>query len=129
MKAARVIVTMSGAQWQIELRNALESEGYEVTVAKTADQTVQETIAGLHDLLILDATVEDAMDGIEPHELCRAIRSKSDLGIIILSRGDGKPCSIDALNAGADDYLQAPFVQEELLARVRAILRRVARPA
>ena len=56
------------------------------------------------------------------------MRPKSDLGIILIDRDDTNLGSIDALNAGADDYVPAPFVLAELLARVRAILRRVSRP-
>lgn len=59
--------------------------------------------------------------------LCRRIRLKSDLGIIVLAGHDTTQGRIDAWNAGADDFLSSPFVYRELLARVRALLRRVTR--
>jgi two-component system KDP operon response regulator KdpE len=60
------------------------------------------------------------------YDLCRTVRPKSNLGIILLIEDDDRQRKIDALEAGADDYMIAPFLPEELLARVRALLRRVA---
>jgi DNA-binding response OmpR family regulator len=121
MKMGRVLVASGGVEMRRELRTALEFEGHVVVEAETASQTIEETSSGLHDILILDS----ALDGAGPYELCRAIRPKSDLGIILLSRDDSGQGRIDALNAGADDYVPDRFVVAELLARVRAILRRV----
>jgi two-component system KDP operon response regulator KdpE len=104
-----------------ELRIGLEFEGHRVTETETPDRTLEELDSGLQYALILASR----MDGIEPHELCRAIREKSELGIIVLACGETKQGRIDALNAGADDYLASPFVPRELQARVRAVLRRV----
>jgi two-component system, OmpR family, KDP operon response regulator KdpE len=122
-KAGRIIVAASGAKERTELRNALECEGHQVAVAETAGQTLKESCSGSHQALILAAQFE----GIEPHTLCRRIRLKSDLGIIVLAGDDTTQDRIDAWNAGADDYLSLPFVYRELLARVRAVLRRVTR--
>ena len=102
---------------------ARELEGHQVAETETADETLQETCSGLHDAFILDSRFE----GIESYQLCRTIRLKSDLGIIVLTGDDTKQGRIDAFNAGADDYLPSPFVFQELLARVRAVLRRVTR--
>lgn len=124
VKVGRIIVASEGAQEREELRAALELEGHVVAEVETADQTLQETCSGMHHVLILDSGFE----GIKPYELCRTIRLKSDLGIIVLAGDDTKPARIDALNAGADDYLPSPFVWQELLARVRAVLRRVTPP-
>jgi two-component system, OmpR family, KDP operon response regulator KdpE len=123
MKTGRILVASSGSEMRSELRTALEAEGHLVTEAETARQTIEETSSRLHDVLILDS----ALDQAGPYELCRSIRPKSDLGIIVLSREDSGQCRIDALNAGADDYVPDRFVFAELLARVRAILRRVTR--
>jgi two-component system KDP operon response regulator KdpE len=121
MKTCRILVASSGLEMRKELRSALEFEGHLVVEAVTACQTIEETSSGLHDVLLLDS----ALDGSGPYELCRAIRPKSDLGIILLSRDHSAQGRIDALNAGADDYVPDRFVFAELLARVRAILRRV----
>jgi two-component system KDP operon response regulator KdpE len=124
MRAGRIIVASSSAEECKELRIALEFEGHPVTEAETADQTLQATYSGRHQVLILGSGFE----GIEPYELCRIIRRKSDLGIIVLAGSDStNQRRIDALNAGADDYVPFPFALRELQARVRALLRRVMR--
>jgi two-component system KDP operon response regulator KdpE len=123
MNTGRILVASSDAETRDELRTALEFEGHEVSEAGTAEEIVQAACCGLHDAVLLESSI----NGIGPSELCRAIRPKSDLGIIVLNRDDTGQARIDALNAGADDYVPAPFVLAELLARVRAILRRVTR--
>jgi two-component system KDP operon response regulator KdpE len=123
MKTGRILVASGGAQMRGELRTALEFEGHAVVEVETASETIEETSSGLHDVLILDS----ALEKVGPYELCRAIRPKSDLGIILLIRDDSGQGRIDALNAGADDYVPDRFALAELLARVRAIMRRVSR--
>jgi len=118
-----VIVAGSDSQKRLEVRMTLESEGYDVAETSAPDRTIQEACSGEYDLLILDSAIE----GIGSYELCRAIRSKSDLGIIVLRCDERELTGSDVLNAGADDYLPSEFVKGELLARVRAILRRVPR--
>jgi len=120
-KRRRIIVAGAGAQERKELRLALELEGHHVLEAETADETLRETWSGRHHALILDSR----LDGLEPCELCRSARLKSNLGIIVLAADDTTQGRIDALNAGADDRLASPFALRELLARVRAVLRRV----
>jgi DNA-binding response OmpR family regulator len=121
--AGRILVASSTTETRLDLRNALESDGHEVTEALTAAQIVHQASSEMHEALIVDSL----MDGIAAYGLCRAIRPKSNLGIIVLG-GESATSAIDALNAGADDFVPAPFVMAELLSRVRAILRRVARP-
>jgi DNA-binding response OmpR family regulator len=123
IRAGRMIVASRSARERKELRMALEFDGHQVAEAETVDQTLQEICSGLHHVLILDSGLE----GIEPYEFCRRIRLKADLGIIVLAGDDTKQRRIDALNAGADDYLPSPFVLREMVARVRAVLRRVTR--
>src|ERR1700689_1455019 len=123
MKTGRVLVASSGVETRTQLRAALEFEGHLVAEGETAAQAIEETSSGLHDVLLLDSV----LDGVGPYELCRAIRPKSDLGIILLSRDDSGQGRIDALNSGADDFVPDHFILAELLARVRAILRRVVR--
>jgi|HubBroStandDraft_1064217.scaffolds.fasta_scaffold109651_2 two-component system KDP operon response regulator KdpE len=119
--AGRVIVASGSARRRAELRTDLEFEGHQVTEAETSGQTTDQTCSGRHNVLILDSQLED----VEVHDLCRAIRARSDLGIIVLAGDDTQQARIDALNAGADDYVPSPFVVRELLAQVRALLRRV----
>jgi len=118
-----IVVASGDIQRRRELRAALEFEGHRVAEAETAHDTLQETCSEAHDVLLLDSE----MEGAKLHELCRAIRPQSDLGIIVLNRDDTGQARIDALNSGADDCVPAPFVMAELLARVRAILRRLGR--
>ena len=124
MKTGRIIVASGSALKREELRGGLEFEGYEVSEAKTADQAIERTCSGMYDVLILDSE----MEGIGLHELCRTIRPKSEVGIIVLTHDDTEQARIDALNAGADDSVPPVFLFAELLARVRAILRRMIRP-
>jgi DNA-binding response OmpR family regulator len=120
-----VIVAGSNPQKRLEVRTALEREGYDVAETSAPDRTIQEACSGNYDLLVLDSAIE----GIGPYELCRAIRARSDLGIIVLRRDEHELARSDVLNAGADDYLPSMFVAAELVARIRAILRRLPRPA
>ena len=121
-KASRILVAGRTAEGREELRIALELEGHQIAEAETAEQTLKETCSRRHHLFILSSGFE----GKEPYELCRSIRLRSDLAIIVLAgHGDTRQSRIDALNAGADDHLATPFVLRELLARMRAVLRRV----
>jgi two-component system KDP operon response regulator KdpE len=106
-----------------ELPSALEFEGHAVARAETAAEAIQEACSEQHHMLVMDSVV----DGIAAYGLCRTIRTKSKLGIMVLGGKLGSG-AIDALNAGADEYVAEPFIMAELAARVRAILRRVARP-
>src|SRR5579863_486002 len=120
MIANRILV----ASKNTELRAALELEGNVVSEAVSGAETVRLALTGRYDVLIIDSVG----DGIAAHELCRTIRPQSKLGIIVCG-GQLGSSAIDSLNAGADDYIPAPFVQAELLARVRAISRRLVCPS
>ena len=111
-----------GAKERSEWRAALEFEGHQVDEVETALGVVPAACSGWHDVLLLDSGIR----GVESYELCRAIRSHSELGIVVIN-GDSTQSPIDALNAGADDYVPGPLVLPELLARIRAILRRLPR--
>jgi len=121
MNSARILVAGGAAHARKELRAALEFGRHEVEEAETSEQTIGQTRSGRYDLLIVEAGIDDG--GL--HRLCTAVRLDSNLGIIVL--GGRSAGSIEALNAGADDYVPIPLVVAELLARVRAILRRVTR--
>jgi two-component system KDP operon response regulator KdpE len=104
------------------LRTSLQAQGYEVKTAVDGEAGYNAAMDWLPDLIVTDLSMP-AMNGVE---LCRAVREKSRVPIIVLSvRGEEKS-KIEALDAGADDYVTKPFSMNELLARVRANLRRVA---
>jgi two-component system KDP operon response regulator KdpE len=104
------------------VRLALEGEGHEVHEAETLKRGLIEAGTRRPDLLVLDLGLPDG-DGTE---LIRDLRTWSDIPVIVLSARGGEADKIGALDAGADDYLVKPFSAGELLARVRAHLRRRA---
>jgi two-component system, OmpR family, KDP operon response regulator KdpE len=122
MNTGRILVASAGAETRKEVRAGLQFEGYHVAEVEAAGQTVAEACSGAHDVLLLDARTE----GVAPFQVCRAIRPQSNLGIIVFN-GEAQQVLIDVLNAGADDCVAAPLLVPELLARVRAFLRRFVR--
>ncbi len=102
------------------LRTSLEAEGFIVHEAETGKQALVEAATRKPDLLILDLGLPD-MDGVD---VIRDIRSWTALPIVVLSARTQESDKIDALDAGADDYLTKPFGVGELMARVRVVLRR-----
>jgi two-component system KDP operon response regulator KdpE len=98
----------------------LRSRGYTVTTAETGKDALAAIDAERPDLVVLDLGLPD-MDGTV---VCERIRARSDMPILILSARLTEPDKIAALDRGADDYITKPFSPEELLARVRAALRR-----
>ncbi|HEY1760374.1 MAG TPA: response regulator transcription factor [Bryobacteraceae bacterium] len=121
--AGRILIAGSGARQRALLRMALETEGHQITDGEDVDRTLREACSGVHQVLILSS----GFQSVDRYELCRAIRGRSDLGIIVVLEGDTRKGRIAALNAGADDYIASPFVMQELLARVRDVMRRVTR--
>ncbi|MCQ8102955.1 response regulator [Methylomonas sp. SURF-2] len=107
------------------LRTSLSTYGFNVFEAGTGKQGLVELGVRKPDLLILDLGLPD-MDGVD---VIRAIRAWSVVPIVILSARSGEQQKIEALDAGADDYLTKPFGFGELLARIRVALRHAARPA
>ena len=103
------------------LSRALGREGYEVTVEQSGPGTLERALSGSFDLLILDLGLP-GMDGLE---VCRQLRvGGSDLAVLMLTARTDDSDRILGLEMGADDYLIKPFVARELLARIKAILRR-----
>jgi len=121
----RIVVIEDEAQIRRFVSAALEEEGCQVFEAETAAQGLIEAGTRKPDLLILDLGLPDG-DGVE---VIRDIRAWSGLPILILSARSDENDKIEALDAGADDYLTKPFGVGELLARVRAMLRRHTRLA
>lgn len=105
------------------LRTSLSTHGFAVFIADSGKQGIVEAGVRKPDLVILDLGLPD-MDGVE---VIKSIRTWSALPIIILSARNGEQQKIDALDAGADDYLTKPFGFGELLARIRVALRHANR--
>jgi len=99
----------------------LRSRGYEVDVAATGADALERFAQMPPDLIVLDLGLPD----LEGTDVCRRVRAKSDVPIIILSARGGEADKVNALDVGADDYVTKPFGPEELLARIRVALRRV----
>ena len=103
------------------MRTTLIAQGFEVADAKSGEEAIEKFRENKYDLILLDMNM-GGMDGIET---CREIRSGSDVGIVMLTVRDAEKDKIAALDAGADDYVTKPFSAPELMARVRAALRRL----
>jgi len=118
----RILVVDDENQITRVLKTTLSAQGYEVRTAADGESGFDLAMDWLPDLMITDLS----MPGMNGVELCSAVRERSQMPIIVLSiRGEEKN-KIEALDAGADDYVTKPFNANELLARVRAGLRRVA---
>ena len=106
------------------LKTTLSSQGYCIRTATDGEQALQQMKGWSPDLVITDLRMPN-MDGLQ---LCRAIRAESRIPIIVLSVKGEETIKVESLDAGADDYITKPFNVNELLARVRAALRRAAVP-
>ena len=102
------------------LRRSLGMEGYEVRLADDGEQALSESSVFEPDAVILDLGLPK-LDGVE---VCRRLREEGDVPILMLTARDSLDARVEGLDSGADDYLVKPFEREELLARLRALLRR-----
>jgi two-component system KDP operon response regulator KdpE len=118
----RVLVVDDDRQLLRALHITLTARGYEVTVATDARQALATASRTPPDLVILDLGLPD-LDGVAVAE---ALRGWTTVPIIVLSARDAEAAKVNALDAGADDYVTKPFGMNELLARVRAALRRAS---
>ncbi|MDF2926618.1 MAG: family transcriptional regulator [Paenibacillaceae bacterium] len=103
------------------ITTTLETQGYRYQTAETGQASIMEAVSRQPDLMILDLGLPD-MDGVD---IIRKVRTWSNLPIIVVSARSEDRDKIEALDAGADDYLTKPFSVEELLARLRVSLRRI----
>ena len=106
------------------LRSGDKREGYEVDVAADGNTAVEMFDRTGADLILLDLM----LPGLSGLEVCRIIRAKSQVPIIMLTAKDGEIDKVVGLELGADDYVTKPFSSRELLARVRSVLRRLGEP-
>ncbi len=117
----RILVVDDEPQITRVLRTALSAQAYEVRVAHDGESALELMKDWRPDLLVTDL----AMPNVDGVELCRRVRSTSEVPIIVLSVREQERSKVEALDAGADDYVTKPFSMPELLARIRANLRRV----
>jgi two-component system, OmpR family, response regulator RegX3 len=120
----RVLIVEDEDSFSDALSFMLRREGYEVFIAADGNTAITEFDKHGPDLVLLDLM----LPGISGTEVCRIIRGKSTVPIIMLTAKDGEVDKVVGLELGADDYVTKPFSSRELLARVRAVLRRHGEP-
>jgi two-component system response regulator MprA len=121
-RPARILVVDDDVRIAASIRRALAYEGYRVTLAHDGPGALATVRDEPPDLVVLDVMLP-GLDGVE---VCRRIRATDELPILMLTARDAVHDRVTGLDAGADDYLVKPFAYDELLARVRALLRRRA---
>ena len=121
MSAGRILVIDDEPQIRRIMRTALTGAGYEVDDAKTGEESLEKVREFRPDLVLLDIN----MPGMGGLATCRSIRASANIAIIMLTVRDSEADKVEALDAGADDFVTKPFSTPELLARIRAALRRL----
>ena len=120
MSAGKILVVDDDPQIRRVMKATLVGHNYEVIEARTGEEALEIAPQEMPNLVLLDLN----MPGMGGLETCRALRSTSEIPVIILSVRNSEKDKVAALDAGADDYVTNPFGIEELLARIRAALRR-----
>ncbi len=116
----RVLVVEDEESFSDALAFMLRREGYEVGIAQDGTRALEEFERHGADLVLLDLM----LPGISGTEVCRALRQRSSVPIIMVTAKDGEVDKVVGLELGADDYVTKPFSSRELVARIRAVLRR-----
>ena len=116
---ARILVVDDEPTLRRTLRANLLARGYQVALAETGEDALAQATAHTPDLVILDLM----LPGLSGLEVCRLLRARSAVPILVLSARGEEQTKVRALDTGADDYLTKPFGMDELLARLRALLR------
>ncbi len=120
MSNAKILVVDDEPQIRRMLRTTLTANGYQVADARSGEESLDKFGEFMPDLVIMDLN----MPGLGGLDACRELRYGSDVPIIILTVRNTEQEKVEALDAGADDYVTKPFGMQELLARIRAALRR-----
>ena len=120
----RILVVEDEESFSDPLSYLLRREGYEVSVADDGPAALEEFERNGADLVLLDLM----LPGLPGTEVCRRLRSKSNVPVIMLTAKDGEIDKVVGLELGADDYVTKPYSSRELVARVRAVLRRGTEP-
>ena len=121
MSAARILVVDDQPQMRRFMRATLTGAGYEIDDAKNGEDALTKIREFRPDLVVLDMN----MPGMGGLDTCREIRATTNIGIVMLTVRNSEADKVAALDAGADDFVTKPFSTPELLARIRAALRRV----
>src|SRR4051812_49470403 len=116
----RILVVEDEESFSDPLSYLLRKEGYEVCVATTGTQALEEFDRSGADVVLLDLM----LPGLSGTEVCRQLRSRSNVPIIMLTAKDAEIDKVVGLELGADDYVTKPYSARELVARIRAVLRR-----
>lgn len=119
---ARILVVDDEREILRALQRNLNAHGYEVLTAESGEQALTEITAHRPDLMLLDL----GLPGMSGLEVCKQVRAESNLPILVLSVKDTERDKVQALDLGADDYVSKPFGMDEVLARIRVILRHSA---
>jgi len=119
-RKATILVVDDDERTQHMLNSMLRLEGYRVVVASCGSEALEQFDHETPDLILLDIM----MPGINGYDLCQRIRQFSQIPIIMLTAKESEEDMIEGLDVGADDYITKPFLARELLARIRASLRR-----
>jgi two-component system, OmpR family, response regulator MprA len=119
-RSARVLVVEDDVDIAGVLRRSLDKEGYDVRVAGDGEAALNQASVFEPDAVVLDLGLP-RLDGVE---VCRRLRADGDVPILVLTARDALESRVEGLDSGADDYLVKPFERDELLARMRALLRR-----
>jgi two-component system, OmpR family, response regulator RegX3 len=120
----RVLVVEDEESFSDALSYMLRREGFEVTVAATGPDALSEFDRSGADLVLLDLM----LPGLSGTEVCRTLRQRSNVPVIMLTARDSEIDKVVGLELGADDYVTKPFSSRELVARIRAVLRRRGEP-
>lgn len=121
MSNARILVVDDEPQIRRVMRATLAAQGYFINDARSGEDAIEKLREEKYDLVLLDMN----MPGMGGMAACRAIREQWDVAIVVLTVRNTDRDKVEALDAGADDYVTKPFSMPELLARIRAALRRL----
>ncbi len=120
----RILVVEDEESFSDPLSYLLRKEGYDVSVAATGPEALEEFDRAGADLVLLDLM----LPGLSGTEVCRQLRLRSNVPVIMLTAKDGEIDKVVGLEIGADDYVTKPYSSRELLARIKAVLRRGGEP-
>jgi len=121
---SRILIVEDEVSFSDPLSYLLKKEGYDVAVAETGPDGLAEFDKNGADLVLLDLM----LPGLSGIDVCRALRQRSSVPVIMLTAKDSEIDKVVGLEIGADDYVTKPYSSRELLARVKAVLRRLAEP-